>query len=180
MIATAHGWRAVETLTTADRVVTRDNGLRRIVWIGRRDVDLSQLTETPELTPILVRRGSLGNDLPARDMWVSPNHRFMIKNPKSPTNDEVLVGAGHMVDLKGIMPVRVLGVSYLHILLETHEVILANGSWTESFHPEDRVIKAMGRRQRNEILTLFPEIATMGAAKRFPAAREIKKSRFDS
>ena len=73
-----------------------------------------------------------------------------------------------------------LGVSYLHVLLNAHEVILANGSWTESFHPDDQVMRDMAPNQRQEILILFPEIATMGAARRFPAARSIQKSRFDS
>ena len=39
-IATERGAVAVEALRPADRVVTRDNGLRRVHWIGRRDVDL--------------------------------------------------------------------------------------------------------------------------------------------
>ena len=73
-----------------------------------------------------------------------------------------------------------LGVSYIHIMMNAHEVILANGSWTESFHPEDHVIRALAPNQRREILMMFPEIATVGAAKRFPPVRPILKSRFDS
>ena len=60
MIATARGPVAVEALRTGDRLVTRDNGLRRVHWIGRRDVDFSELIVEPELAPVIVRAGAFG------------------------------------------------------------------------------------------------------------------------
>ena len=71
-------------------------------------------------------------------------------------------------------------MTYIHFLCNAHEVVMANGAWTESFHPDDRIMRDMADRQRTEILGLFPEIETIGAARRFRSARTIiRRSRFD-
>ncbi len=177
LLATDKGWRPVERLARGDRLVTRDNGLKRIAWVGRRNLTYDDLTQVPGLQPVLIRKGSLGAGLPERDMLVSPNHRMLVPGPDG--TGEVLVAARHMKDGRGIGQVRALGVSYLHVLLDAHQVILANGAWTESFHPDDATLKALGVRTASEILSLFPEVATLGAARRFPPVREILQSRFE-
>lgn len=176
MIATERGPVAVEALRTGDRLVTRDNGLRRVHWIGRRDVDYSELLVEPELGPVLVRAGAFGDGRPYRDMMVSPSHRFLISPEQSfltIEEDEALVAARHLVDGRLVRSAKTLGVSYLHLLCDAHQVILADGAWTETFHPDDQIMRALGNSQRREILDLFPEVETMGAAKRFSAARTI-------
>jgi hypothetical protein len=155
--------------------VTRDNGLRPIVWAGRRDLTRDVLDDFAELRPVLVSRGALGEG-PDRDMIVSPNHRFLVRSG----GDETLAAARLLADRPGIRTVPVLGVSYLHLLFAAHEVLLADGVWTESFHPDDRTLAALDPHARGEILALFPEIETMGAARRFPAVRPIARSRFES
>jgi len=177
-IATAQGWQPVERLRRGDRVVTRDNGLKRIAWVGRRDVSYADLAEVPELQPVLVRKGAFGNGVPERDMLVSPNHRFLVL-PGGGAGEECLFPANVLTYREGVQRTSVLGVSYLHILLDAHEVILADGVWTESFHPDDATLNGIERHTREEILALFPEIETLGAARRFPAARDIRQSRFE-
>ncbi|MEO0918876.1 MAG: Hint domain-containing protein [Pseudomonadota bacterium] len=177
-IATDRGWRAVETLRRGDRVVTRDNGLKRIAWVGRHDLSFADLYDVPELRPILIQRGAFGQGTPVRDMLVSPSHRFLVKN-MSRGGNEVLFAARTLTFRRGVRGVSVLGVSYLHLLLEAHEVILADGVWTESFHPDDETLMGLGPNTRDEILALFPEIETLGAARRFPPARDIDQSRFE-
>ena len=184
LIATDLGQRPVETLRKGDKVVTRDNGLRRIHWVGSRGFGYQELVTEDKIKPVLVRAGAFGEDCPRRDMVVSPHHRFLVGGTYSPLvyeTDEALVSARHLIDNKKIVPANMLGVTYLHILCARHEVILANGVWTESFHPDDTIMKGLGRHQRTEILSLFPEIATQGAARRFPAARKIidRSTNFD-
>jgi Hint domain len=184
LIATERGQRPVETLRQGDKVVTRDDGLRRIYWAGRRTLSRGELDREGSLRPIMVRAGAFGEGCPARDMIVSPNHRFLVGRNFSPYDlevDETLIAARHLVDCARILPVKVLGVSYVHILCDRHQVILADGVWTETFHPDDAAMRGLGNAQRLELLALFPEIETMGAAHRFPAARPIleRLSRFD-
>lgn len=186
LIATDRGQRPVETLRRGDKVVTRDNGLRRIYWVGRRDLGHADLAEAECLRPMLVRAGAFGDGLPARDMLVSPNHRFLrdidpLPGDDSGGTDEALIAARHMVDHRRVRPVDTLGVSYIHLLLDRHQVILANNVWTESFHPDDDVFRALSNAHRLELLELFPEIATIGASVRFTSARRIieERSRFE-
>ncbi|MCV6593340.1 MAG: Hint domain-containing protein [Silicimonas sp.] len=181
LIATDRGQRPVETLRRGDRLVTRDNGLKRITWTGGRSFSYGDLQDCEPLRPVLVRAHALGENRPRRDTIVSPEHRFLIRpHEVAGAEPEVLVAAKHLVDGKGVRWADMLGVSYLHLLMNAHEVILANGAWTESFHPDDKMMRDLAPDQRQEILLLFPEVATMGAARRFPAARPIGKSRFDS
>jgi hypothetical protein len=179
LIATDRGLKPIETLKRGDRLVTRDNGLKRVTWIGSRSFTYHDLDAAEALRPILIRAGAFGDGYPMRDMIVSPEHRFLITGRVAGGGAERLVAAKYLLDQDGVQPASMLGVSYLHVLLNAHEVILANGAWTESFHPDDRVMRDIAPAQRQEILVLFPEIATMGAASRFPAARPVKKSRFD-
>ena len=177
MIATDRGSVPVETLRSGDKVVTRDNGLKRIYWVGRREVPLQELQQADELIPVVVRAGALGSGLPRRDMVVSPSHRFLVSPDQAflAMDGEALVAARHLIDGRRIHYAKTLGVSYLHLLCDAHQVILADGVWTESFHPDDQVMRGMGNSQRREILDLFPEVETMGASARFPSVREIRE-----
>ena len=183
LIATERGQRPVETLRRGDRLVTRDNGLRRIYWTGRRDVAYEELCKVEELRPVLIRAGALGAGRPARDTMVSPGHRMLVRGTSAlfAGEGEVLVAARRLIDHKRVFAPAALGVSYVHLLCDCHQVILANGLWTESFHPDDQLMRAIGNTQRLELLGLFPEIATVGALRRFPPARRIIDihSRFD-
>jgi hypothetical protein len=65
-------------------------------------------------------------------------------------------------------------VSYIHILFDEHEIVRADGAWSESFQPGEMTLEGLGAEQRAEILALFPELAT-GAS--FPAARLSLKAK---
>ena len=180
LIATDKGLRAAEVLRRGDRIVTRDNGLRRIKWTGTRSFTYDEIGQTDALQPVLVRKDAFGEGYPNRDMIVSPSHRFLVGINASRDDNEALIAASDLVDGHRVKPANMLGVSYIHFLCHAHEVVLANGVWTESFHPDDQIMGALAKDQRAEILSLFPEIATMGAARRFPSARPIRKSRFET
>ena len=66
-------------------------------------------------------------------------------------------------------------VSYVHILFDQHEVILADGTWTESFQPGDRALSGLGNAERSEILELFPELATEVGLDQYHSARRSLK-----
>ncbi len=180
MIATDQGPVQVEVLRQGHKIVTRDNGLRRVHWAGRRDVSYADLLVEPELGPVLVRAGAFGAGRPYRDMVVSPSHRFLVSPEQAFLNidgDEALVAVRHLLDGRMVRPAKMLGVSYVHLLCDAHQVILADGVWTETFHPDDQIMKALGNSQRREILDLFPEVETIGAAQRFPSARDVVERR---
>lgn len=178
MIATPRGERRVQDLQVGDRVITRDNGIQQIAWVGHKPMSGTQLVQNPHLQPVLIKRGALGHGLPERDMMVSPNHRMLVSNDKTQLyfeESEVLAAAKHMVGAKGIHAVDVMQTTYIHFMFERHEVVLSNGAWTESFQPGDYSLKGLGNSQRSEIYELFPELATKEGLAAFQAARKSLK-----
>ena len=178
LIATASGERLVEELNVGDRVITRDNGIQEIRWVGRRDMSGGELARAAHLRPVLIRQGALGNGLPERDMLVSPQHRVLMSSDKTALyfeESEVLVPAKHLTDMDGIDVVDVSHTTYIHVMFDQHEVILSDGTWTESFQPGDQTLNAMDEGVRAEILELFPELETETGIRAYAAARRSLK-----
>lgn len=161
VISTPRGERLVEDLRADDLVVTRDHGIRPVRWVGSRELSYAQLVVRPHLKPVFFRQASLGPGLPERDLMVSPNQRVLVSNDRTAlffSEREILVAAKHIVSATHVRQVEVLGVTYFQILFDGHETVMANGVWTECFHPADTSLGALGNAQRGEIFELFPEL----------------------
>jgi Hint domain len=174
MITTQRGELPIQMLEAGDRVVTRDNGIQPVRWVGKTQMFLQDFQAEPHLLPVLVRQGSLGKDLPERDMMVSPNHRLLVANERTSlrfSEREVLVAAKHL-SVPGVHTVQSSGTTYIHFLCDRHEVVLVNGIWTESFQPEDHSLKTIGNAQRLEIYEIFPELKTTAGRAAYVAARQ--------
>lgn len=179
LIATPKGERRVEELQEGDRVITRDNGIQEIRWVGHKPMDWRQLEANKHLKPVLIQAGSLGHGLPERDMLVSPNHRVLVSNDRTALyfeEREVLVSAKHLVDNKGVHRVDTMGTTYIHFMFDHHEVVLSDGAWTESFQPGDYSLKGIGNAQRTEIFELFPELETSRGIENYTVARRTLKA----
>ncbi len=178
VIATSMGERLVENLKIGDRIITRDNGLQKIRWVGKRDLTGKELTNAAHLKPVLIRAGALGHALPERDMLVSPQHRILVNNEKTALyfgEREVLAAAKHLTSLEGIDRVEVSDVTYVHFMFDHHEVVLSNGAWTESFQPGSQVLDGMRPDQQSEIFDLFPELRGAEGLRAYRAARRSLK-----
>ena len=174
MIATPRGAVPVETLEVGDRVVTRDNGFQTIEWVGKKRLDHLLLKTLKALRPIRITAGALAENVPDRDMQVSPAHRMLIVSNVAQLyfgQSEVLVAAKDMCDIPGVDVAETPYVTYVHFLCENHELVLADGAWSESFQPNDFSLKGMDEDQREELFALFPELATPKGIKDYRAAR---------
>lgn len=175
MIATVRGECPVEHLTTADRVVTRDNGIQPVRWVGRNQLFMHDFQMDPHLLPVFIRQGAFGKDLPERDMLVSPNHRILVANARTALkfrDREVLVAAKHLTTA-GVHTVQSSGTTYIHFMCDRHEVVLANGIWTETFQPDDQSLGGLGNAQRLEIFELFPDLKSDAGRAAYGAARMV-------
>ncbi len=173
-ILTPMGEVSVENLQEGDQVVTRDNGLQTIRWAGRKHVSGRELMARPEFRPILIKQGALGPNQPERDMMVSPSHRMLLVSEQAELlfeEREVLVAAKHLTHLDGVEQVDVVGVDYIHFLCDNHEVVLADGAWSESFQPGEYSMNGIGKEQRDEIYALFPELQQREGLAGYTAAR---------
>ncbi|SHE54165.1 Ca2+-binding protein, RTX toxin-related [Loktanella atrilutea] len=177
-IATPKGERLVEDLRPGDKVITRDNGIQEIAWVGSKEMSGKELAAKPHMKPILIKAGALGHGLPERDMLLSPNHRVLVASEKTQLyfeEREVLAAAKHMTGAQGIHTLDVMRTTYIHFMFERHEVVLSNGAWTESFHPGDYSLNGLGNSQRNEIFELFPELQTEAGIEGYQSARKALK-----
>ncbi len=180
LIATPGGARPVEHLAVGDRVQTRDNGSQTIRWIGQNSISGLDIAASPHLRPVLIRRGALGEGVPEQDMLVSPNHRMLVASDRTALyfrEREVLAAAKHLVNNQGIQELITMATTYVHFMFDRHELVSANGAWSESFQPADRSLKGLGNAQRNEILELFPSLASVSGIDGYLSARRILSRR---
>lgn len=124
-IRTEAGEVSVEDLVVGDRVVTVTGETRAIRWIGHRHVAVSRHREPESVRPVRVPAHAFGPALPARDLILSPDHALFAEG--------VLVPVKHLVGAGGIAPLAMERVTYWHVELDQHDVLLAEGLPAESY-----------------------------------------------
>jgi hypothetical protein len=130
-IATPTGDLPVEQLAIGGRVVTAAGPARAIKRIGRRCYAGRFLKANPDLLPIRLRAGCLGNGRPRRDLLVSPKHAMLLEG--------CLIAAEHLVNGASIQRAEPMSsIEYFDIELDAHDVILAEGAPSESFSADHR------------------------------------------
>ncbi|SDX30613.1 Hint domain-containing protein [Ruegeria halocynthiae] len=162
MILTPAGEKPIETVKPGDHIIVGDGSSRPVRWVGRRHLSRRDQQHTPKFCPIRFKAGSLGNQLPARDMMVSPQHRMVVSSPSLELhyfNRTMLAPAKALVNGDTItqMPPE-KNVEYIHILFDRHELVNVDGVWSESFFPGDCTLDAMSAATKEELFTLFPEL----------------------
>lgn len=163
LIRTVVGETFVENLEVDDQVLTFDDGHQPLRWIGSVWLDIDNLDINPELKPICIRAGALGDGFPTQDLTVSPQHRILVRSEIAERmfgNTEVLVPAKKLLTLDGIeiQHENPFGVRYFHLLFDKHQIVYSNGSPTETLFTGPMALKALSSESRSEIQAIFPEI----------------------
>jgi hypothetical protein len=126
LIRTPDGEAAVETLERGDLVVTAEGEAKPVRWVGRQTVS-AIFADPLRSWPIRVKAGALADNVPARDLLLSPDHALLVGG--------VLIQAAALVN--GTSIVRESKVSsvfvYYHIELDDHSLILAENTPAETF-----------------------------------------------
>jgi hypothetical protein len=130
----------------------RDSGAQDIQWIGARRMTGARLFAMPELRPIRIRAGAFNTDQPDQELLVSPNHRMLVKGAIARdlfNTPEVLVAAKDLVNGSSVvLDTQVKQVTYIHLMLPSHQIVLANGVETESFHPASTALSTIPEKDR--------------------------------
>ena len=124
-IATPEGAVAVEALAVGARVMTVGGAAPTIRWIGRREVDCARHCRPRVVWPVRIAAGAFGVGAPCRDLFLSPDHAVFA--------DGVLIPVKYLVNGASIAQIKVAHVTYFHVELARHDVVLAEGLPVESY-----------------------------------------------
>jgi hypothetical protein len=125
-IATPTGEVAVEFLNVGDSVLTLNSGRSLIRWIGKRIIDPEQVRNPKDAWPVRIRRGTLTENVPHRDLLVSPDHCLLV--------DDVLIPAKLLINETTITQEAFWQpFEYFHIELDRHDAVLAEGMLCETY-----------------------------------------------
>jgi len=119
--------KPIEDLRPGDRILTRDDGVQELRWIGQ-----TTSRATGAMAPILIRKGTLNN---ARDLLVSPDHRLMIyqrHDALGTGTSELLIAARHLVNGDSVVVQDGGFVDYFQLLFDRHHIVYAEGIAAES------------------------------------------------
>lgn len=152
-IAVPGGRRAAGRLAPGDMVLTRDRGAQPLRWVGRRT-----LRALGTDAPVVFAPGAIGNDA---ELVLSPLHRVLLRGARAELmfgTREVLVPARALLNDSTIRRRPGGVITYVHLLFDRHEILLAEGAEAESLHPGGVALGRLSQGARAEVLGLFPEL----------------------
>ena len=164
VVETARGPVLARDIRVGDRLITRDNGLQSVRWVGTSTVMYGDEGKTPEQAhkgPVRVRAGALGTDPGAGNLVLAPGHRALIRHPLNEllfAVDEAMAAVGDLTHIEGVDFVPRSVGRWTHVLLDQHELLRANGLWVESFSPDLWSIRVAYPEEWEAITTAMPRL----------------------
>jgi len=155
LIETPAGPLPIEDLKAGMCVLTLDRSEKPIRWIGQ-----SLVCGLGILAPICIKSGVLGN---TRDLYLSPNHRILLRSSTAELSfghHDVLVPVKALVDGMNVVRMPMLKASYLHLLLDEHDMVFSEGIATESLFTgagTTNILAASALAELNEIFPHFQQ-----------------------
>lgn len=148
-IAALKGAVPIEDLVVGDLVNAHFSGAAPVKWIGRRHVDCTRHPDPSKVWPVRVAAGTFGPSQPSRDLTLSPNHAVYVRGE--------LIPISRLINGLSIVQTPVDEITYYHLELAEHDLLLAEGLLAESYlDVGDRANFANGGEQ----LRLYPDFAT--------------------
>jgi autotransporter passenger strand-loop-strand repeat protein len=145
LILTENGPVPVEQLSVGDRVLTIEGSAEPIVWIGARTIDCQRHARPEQVQPVRIRADAFGPNAPSRDLFLSPDHAVFTEG--------VLIPVKHLVNGGSVRQVDAARVTYVHLELPRHSVIVAEGLAAESYLDTGDRAAFIGDRP---VITLHP------------------------
>jgi hypothetical protein len=125
LIGTPSGAVPVEALREGDLVTTEAGAALPIIWCGQRRVDCRRHPCPAAVLPVRIAAHAFGPGLPARPLLLSPDHAIFA--------EEVLIPVKHLINGRSVCQTDVAQVTYHHLELPYHAVVLAEGLPAESY-----------------------------------------------
>lgn len=161
MIETSEGPQPAEWLRPGDLLLTRDHGYCPLLWVGRSAILPPRHSSHATAPPVQIAAGSLGDDLPRRDLVLSPAHHVLLRSPQVELHfgtEEVLAPIQDIATEAESMAAPPIQ-TYCHLLLARHELLLAEGVWLESLFPDETALAQLGPEAREVITARLGHVA---------------------
>jgi hypothetical protein len=128
-ILTSEGYRPIETLAAGDQVAVRFAGFAPIKSVVSHTVNRvsGKWDGNPHNLPVLVKRGALGENLPAADLCLTALHAVYL--------DGFLVNVGDLVNGTSIVFAQASGqdtLEFFNVDLDRHDILDVQGAPCES------------------------------------------------
>jgi hypothetical protein len=118
----------VETLKIGDLVVTSSGKRRAVKWVGHRKMNCRAHPNPFGVFPVRIAQGAFGPGRPSQDLYLSSGHSVCVD-----LCGEVLIPIGNLVNGATIAQIEVDEVTYWHVELDSHDVLIANNLPAESY-----------------------------------------------
>jgi hypothetical protein len=158
-IATPAGEVRIEDLRIGDLVETAGGGAAPIKWIGRQTFRRAGPAWNKDVLPIRIAPFALDERTPRRALYLTAGHGLLL--------DGVLIKAVDLVNETSIapaLPAPADSIEYFQIMLDRHDVVLAEGAPVETFLLE---------AENYEAFANFAEFARL-----YPADRHVAMTPF--
>lgn len=164
VLETVDGPVLARDLKAGDQLLTRDGGPAVVRWVGESMTMYDNANENAPLSargPVRIKAGILDTDPEAGNLVLNAGHKLLVRNPLNELyfgTDEVIAEVGDLTHLDGVDFVPRSVMRFKHVLLDTHELVRANGIWMESFSPEMWAIRVAFPEKYEEITDAVPRL----------------------
>lgn len=177
-ILTPSGYQKIDKLRAGDLVLNDAGDAVPILWVGQSTASREDMQYDPARCPIRIPANSVRAGVPCSDLYVSAQHRVVLEDAWTELlfgEARVLMPAAHLVGTiaESILPED--AVTYFHILLADHEIVLANGLMTESFQPSARSYEGIAQGMRRSLSEALPKSVLQSYFQRPDALMTLKK-----
>ncbi len=124
-IRTTHGEVAVEELCEGDQALTVSGEAQPIRWIGHRHVNFLNHPNRQRILPVCIAAHAFGRGMPERVLMMSPDHAVFV--------EDVLIPIRHLLNGTTVTQFYCDSITYYHVELPRHDVLLAEGMPAESY-----------------------------------------------
>lgn len=162
------GTRPAGQIKPGDLVMTLDSGMQPVLWAGHQTVP-----GYGAAAPVLFDPGAFGNDAPLR---LSQQHRVLYRSALADIHfgsSEVLIPAKALVDECTVHIAPCRSVTYVHLLLDMHSVLFAEGAPCESLLLGTQALQALDGDMQAELTALLPQAMSDNPGRHVRSARPI-------
>lgn len=159
-ILTPTGYRRVEDLRIGDKVINDRGEAVAVIWAGRSTTTRRDMLADPSRRPVRIAANAIAQGVPHADLYVSAQHRMVLEHWWAELlfgEPRVMVAAAHLVGTMAEWATPDEDVIYHHILLEKHDIVVANGAASESFQPSRRSYGGISADMRNTLDAALPQ-----------------------